>query len=166
MSVLPIITWPDVRLQTECAAVEAIGPEIEQLVGDMFETMYTAPGRGLAASQVGVMRRLFVMDATWKEGDMNPLVCINPSIVPLSDARSTNEEACLSIVGVSADVSRPNAIELSYTGLNGTRVTEVIEGFAAVCAQHEMDHLDGRVIFDHLDAPERAALEAKYKEMT
>jgi peptide deformylase len=153
MSVLPIITWPDVRLQTECAAVEAIGPEIEQLVGDMFETMYTAPGRGLAASQVGVMRRLFVMDATWKEGDMNPLVCINPSIVPLSDARSTNEEACLSIVGVSADVSRPNEIELSYTGLN------------AVCAQHEMDHLDGRVIFDHLGAPERAALEAKYKEI-
>ncbi|WP_293441653.1 peptide deformylase [Planktotalea sp.] len=165
MSVLPIVMWPDVRLQTECAAVEAIGPEIEQLVGDMFETMYTAPGRGLAAPQVGVMRRLFVMDTTWKDGDMNPLVCINPSIVPLSDAQNTNEEACLSIVGVSADVSRPNKIELSYTGLNGTRETEVLEGFAAVCAQHEMDHLNGIVIFDQLDAPERAALEAKYKEM-
>jgi len=165
MSVLPIVMWPDVRLQTECAAVEAIGPEIEQLVGDMFETMYTAPGRGLAAPQVGVMRRLFVMDTTWKDGDMNPLVCINPSIVPLSAAQNTNEEACLSIVGVSADVSRPNKIELSYTGLNGTRETEVLEGFAAVCAQHEMDHLNGIVIFDQLDAPERAALEAKYKEM-
>jgi len=165
MSVLPIVMWPDVRLQTECAAVEAIGPEIEQLVGDMFETMYTAPGRGLAAPQVGVMRRLFVMDTTWKDGDMNPLVCINPSIVPLSYAQNTNEEACLSIVGVSADVSRPNKIELSYTGLNGTRETEVLEGFAAVCAQHEMDHLNGIVIFDQLDAPERAALEAKYKEM-
>lgn len=165
MSVLPIVMWPDVRLQTECAAIEAIGPEIEQLVGDMFETMYTAPGRGLAAPQVGVMRRLFVMDTKWKDGDMNPLVCINPSIVPLSYAQNTNEEACLSIVGVSADVSRPNKIELSYTGLNGTRVTEVLEGFSAVCAQHEMDHLNGLVIFDHLDAPERAALEAKYKEM-
>ena len=165
MSVLPIVMWPDVRLQTECAAVEAIGPEIEQLVGDMFETMYTAPGRGLAAPQVGVMRRLFVMDTTWKDGDMNPLVCINPSIVPLSAAQNTNEEACLSIVGVSADVSRPNKIELSYTGLNGTRETQVLEGFAAVCAQHEMDHLNGIVIFDQLDAPERAALEAKYKEM-
>lgn len=162
MSVLPIVMWPDERLRSDCANVEAIGPEIERLVGDMFETMYDAPGRGLAAPQVGILQRIFVMDATWKEGEMSPLVCINPEIIPLGEVVSTNEEACLSIVGVSADVTRPNQIELSYTRLDGTRVTEVLDGFAAICAQHEMDHLNGRVIFDHLNAVERAALETKY----
>ena len=163
MSVLPIVMWPDARLREVCAPVAVIDDTLEQLVGDMFETMYSAPGRGLAAPQIGVMQRVFVMDATWKEGDMSPLVCVNPVISPLGDMVSTNEEACLSIVGVAANVTRPNVVELSYTDLSGAQVTTRLEGFAAICAQHEMDHLEGRVIFDHLGDTERAALETEYK---
>lgn len=164
MSILPLVMWPDPRLARVCDPVDPTGSDVAQLIGDMFETMYNAPGRGLAAPQIGVMQRLFVMDATWKEGDMSPLACINPVIKPLGDALSRNEEACLSIQGVSAEVERPNHIELSFTDLNGKRVVIELEGFAAICAQHEMDHLDGRVIFDHLPTAERVVLEAKYLE--
>lgn len=163
MSVLPIVKWPDQRLQTICAPVDAITAEVTQLIDDMFETMYTAPGRGLAAPQVGVLSRLFVMDATWKEGTKTPLVCINPTVTQLGDESSTNEEACLSITGVSACVTRPNKIALGYTDAQGQRVETTLEGFAAICAQHEMDHLEGRVIFDHLSPSERRALETKYE---
>ena len=115
MSVLPIVAWPDQRLSTVCTPVQGIDDDLRRLVGDMFETMYDAPGRGLAAPQVGVLSRVFVMDATWKEGEMTPLACINPSIKPMVEAHSTNEEACLSIVGVGADVTRSNQISLSFT---------------------------------------------------
>ena len=115
MSVLPILAWPDPRLKRRCAPVERIDDAVRKLISDMFETMYDAPGRGLAAPQVGVMQRLFVMDATWKEGTKTPLVCINPEIKPLGDETSTNEEACLSIKGVAANVTRPNQIELTFT---------------------------------------------------
>jgi len=162
MSVLPIVLWPDPRLREDCAPVADIA-SVQSLVGDMFETMYAAPGRGLAAPQVGVMQRLFVMDATWKEGDMSPLVCINPEI-DTSGPASFGEEACLSIPGVAADVSRAQAITLRFTDLNGAQQSLELTGFAAICAQHEMDHLEGRVIFDHLDAGARAALEADYQK--
>ena len=165
MSILPIVAWPDQRLAQVCEPFGEIDDALRQLVGDMFETMYDAPGRGLAAPQVGVLSRVFVMDATWKEGEMSPVACINPVITLLGDAVSTNEEACLSIVGVSAEVMRPNSIELSYTNLNGEQINEQLEGFSAICAQHEMDHLEGRVIFDHLEASARAALEAEYKDL-
>jgi len=165
MSVLPIVMWPDARLREVCTPVAALDAALEKLIGDMFETMYDAPGRGLAAPQVGVMQQLFVMDATWKEGEMSPLACINPSILPVGDVPSTNEEACLSIKGVAADVTRPNEIELRYTDLNGAMVTARLEGFAAICAQHEMDHLEGRVIFDHLETDARVALEREYESL-
>lgn len=163
MSVLPIVAWPDPRLKRICAPVDRIDHAERRLIDDMFETMYAAPGRGLAAPQVGVMQRLFVMDATWKEGVKTPLACINPQITALGEAMSTNEEACLSIVGVATEVTRPDQIELSYTDIEGARGAVVLTGFAAICAQHEMDHLDGRVIFDHLDVDARAALEAEYR---
>ena len=163
MSILPIVMWPDPRLKRVCDEVGVIDGAVAQLVIDMFETMYAAPGRGLAAPQVGVMQRLFVMDATWKEGVKSPLVCINPGIKRLGDELSTNEEACLSIEGVAADVTRPNQVELTYTDLNGTRTAMLLQGFEAICAQHEVDHLSGRVIFDHLDDTARAVLEIEYK---
>lgn len=163
MTVREIVMWPDPRLTRVCDPVGEIDAAVETLVGDMFETMYAAPGRGLAAPQVGVMQRVFVMDATWKEGEMSPLVCINPAIRALDGAAAGGEEACLSIPGVAADVSRPEQIELSFTDLNGARLAMVLDGFAAKCAQHEMDHLDGRVIFDHLEAEARAVLEEQYR---
>lgn len=165
MSVLPILTWPDARLSQVCAPVQDVA-EVAGLVPDMFETMYAAPGRGLAAPQVGVMLRLFVMDPTWKEGTRTPFVCINPEIVGASEEVASNSEACLSIPGVSAEVARPVRITLAYTGLDGVRREEVLSGFAATCAQHELDHLDGRVILDRLSQERRAQVEADYAALT
>jgi peptide deformylase len=163
MSLLPILKWPDPRLAAVCAPVERITPEIEQLAADMLETMYAAPGRGLAGPQVGVMQRLFVMDVGWKEGRSDPLVCINPMLQEVSETRATATEGCLSIPGVTAEVSRPARVQMVWTGLNGARFVQSFEGFGAVCVQHELDHLDGVVTFDHLDAETRAALIAEYE---
>ena len=162
MSVLPIVQWPDPRLTETCAPVEAITPEIETLAADMLETMYAAPGRGLAGPQVGAMGRMFVMDAGWKEGKSDPLVCINPMLMEVSEERVSNSEGCLSIPGVSAEISRPAQVQMVWTGLNGGRYVQSFTGFAAACVQHEIDHLDGIITFDHLDAETRATVEAEY----
>ena len=163
MSLREILAWPDPRLAQTCAPVDDPAA-VEALVSDMFETMYAAPGRGLAAPQVGVMQRLFVMGAGWKEGEMTPRTCINPRIVAASEAMATGEEACLSIPGVSAEVTRPAEITLAYTDLTGAEQVETLTGFAARCAQHELDHLDGVVIFDRLAPEARATAEAAYEE--
>ncbi len=163
MSVLPIVKWPDPRLAEICVPIGEITPEIEQLAADMLETMYAAPGRGLAGPQVGVMRRIFVMDAGWKDGRPDPIVCLNPMLQEVSEERVSSSEGCLSIPGVSAEVSRPAQVQMVWTGLNGARYVQSFEGFAAVCVQHEMDHLDGIVVFDHLGAEDRDALIAEYK---
>ncbi len=162
MSVREILRWPDPRLAQVCAPVGAITPEIEVLAADMLETMYAAPGRGLAAPQVGVLLRLFVMDASWKEGMPDPLICIDPVLRVVSDARATNSEGCLSIPGVSAEVTRPAQVVLAWTGLDGATRERAFDGFAAVCVQHELDHLDGVVTFDRLDPSARTALEREY----
>lgn len=162
MSVLPIVQWPDSRLTETCVQVETITPEIEALAADMLETMYAAPGRGLAASQVGAMVRVFVMDAGWKEGKSDPLACINPMLMEVSEERMSNSEGCLSIPNVSAEISRPAKVQMVWTGLNGGRYVQSFSGFAAACVQHEIDHLDGIITFDHLDAETRALVEAEY----
>ncbi|MEH6832561.1 peptide deformylase [Sulfitobacter sp.] len=162
MSVLEVVQWPDPRLTETCAPVEAITPEIETLAADMLETMYAAPGRGLAGPQVGAMVRVFVMDAGWKEGKSDPLVCINPMLMEVSEERTSNSEGCLSIPGVSAEISRPAQVQMVWTGLNGGRYVQSFTGFAAACVQHEIDHLDGIITFDHLDAETRAQVEAEY----
>lgn len=163
MSVLEIVRWPDARLTQTCAAVEEITPEIEALAADMLETMYAAPGRGLAAPQVGAMVRMFVMDIGWKDGKSDPLVCINPMLQEIGEERATGAEGCLSIPGVTAQINRPTQVQMVWTGLNGGRYVQSFEGFGATCAQHELDHLDGVVTFDHLDAETRAALIAEYE---
>tara|TARA_R110002110_G_scaffold43934_2_gene135969 strand:+ start:780 stop:1274 length:495 start_codon:yes stop_codon:yes gene_type:complete len=162
MSVLEILRWPDPRLMEICPQIAEITPEIETLAADMLETMYAAPGRGLAGPQVGAMVRMFVMDTGWKEGKPDPLVCINPMLQEVSEERATNAEGCLSIPGVTADISRPAQVQMVWTGLNGGRYVQSFTGFAAACVQHELDHLDGVVTFDHLDAETRARLEAEY----
>ena len=163
MSVLPILKWPDPRLAETCAPVEVVTPEIEQLAADMLETMYAAPGRGLAGPQVGAMLRLFVMDPGWKDGRPDPLVCINPMLQEVSEDRAVHTEGCLSIPGVSAEISRPARVQMVWTGLDGARYVQSFEGFGAVCVQHELDHLDGVVTFDHLSESDRAALVAAYR---
>ncbi|MGC1495823.1 MAG: peptide deformylase [Sulfitobacter sp.] len=165
MSVLPILLWPDPRLAETCAVIDAVTPEVEALAADMLETMYAAPGRGLAGPQVGAMQRIFVMDAGWKEGKPDPIVCLNPMLQEVSEERATNTEGCLSIPGVSADINRPSHVQMVWTGLNGGRYVQSFEGFAAACVQHELDHLDGIVTFDHLSPDDRAAMVAEYNAL-
>lgn len=162
MSLRPILRWPDPRLSRVADPVAAIDDTVRRLAGDMLETMYAAPGRGLAAPQVGEMRRLFVMDTVWKEGDPDPLVLVNPEIVAASDETVTVAEGCLSIPGVLAEVTRPAEVTLRWTSLDGDAHEETFTGFAAACAQHELDHLDGIVTFDRVSAEARADLEAAY----
>lgn len=150
MSVLPILIWPDPRLCETCVVVGRVSGAVRALAADMLETMYAAPGRGLAAPQVGAMLRLFVMDATWKDGVFDPVVVIDPVVLWQSDQRATGPEGCLSIPGVVAEVERAVALRLGWTGLDGTAQEAELTGFAAICAQHEIDHLDGIVTLDHL----------------
>ncbi|MCJ7873046.1 peptide deformylase [Phaeobacter sp. J2-8] len=171
MTVLAIRLWPDPILQTNCLPVAKDGAsdgardgagDVATLVQDMLETMYDAPGRGLAAPQVGVALRLFVMDCAWKTGPRQPMVCINPEIIQASETRVGGEEGCLSIPGVSADVMRPAQIVLRFTDADGTRQERELSGIEAKCAQHELDHLNGRVIFDHLPPDAAQDLAAEY----
>lgn len=161
MAVLPILRWPDPRLEVVCDPVTE-GEDLRALVADMFDTMYDAPGRGLAGPQVGVMKRLFVMDVTWKEGDRSPVACLNPQIEVLGEETAEHEEACLSIPGVAARVTRPARIRLRWHDVNWQPQEAELSGFHAVCAQHETDHLDGKVIFDRVPLRARSALTADY----
>lgn len=156
MAILPILYWPDVRLSMRASAVEGITPAIHRLTEEMLETMYAAPGRGLAAPQVGVLQRLFVMDVAWKTGTPEPMVCINPEILWRSAVVATGDEGCLSIPGPITPIARPQAIQMAWTRLDGVRMERRLSGFAAICAQHEYDHLEGIVTLDRLAPLARA----------
>lgn len=164
MSLREIVRWPDPRLSAACDPIDDITPEIERLAEDMLETMYAAPGRGLAAPQVGILRRLFVLDTTWKDAAHAPMVFVNPQITGGSECMITHPEVCLSIPGVAAEVSRPDRIELRWTDLGGQPQVQHFEGFAAVCIQHEIDHLEGIVTLDHLPEDTRARVLREYSE--
>lgn len=156
MSVLEILRWPDVRLSTVCTPVGDITPEITALAADMLQTMYAAPGRGLAAPQVGVLTRMFVMDATWKNGAPSPVVFIDPEIVDLSSQKITQAEGCLSLPGIIADVTRPAKVTLRWASVSGGQQQKTFDGFEAACVQHEMDHLDGTLTLDKISPEARA----------
>ena len=162
MSVLPILTWPDPRLSRRCDPAVP-GAETGRLARDMLETMYAAPGRGLAAPQVGHLVRLFVMDIAWKEGPRDPMVFLNPEIIWRSDTLKTGPEGCLSIPGITAEVERSESVGLRWQDLGGDTCERRFEGLAAICIQHEYDHLDGLVTFDRVGTERRAALEAAYQ---
>lgn len=163
MSVLPILTWPDPRLSQRCDSVEGEVPQ--DLIQDMFDTMYAANGRGLAAPQVGVMQRFFVMDVGWKEGEPSPMVMINPVIMAAERVPEVMEEGCLSIPGITVAVERPKAVTVQWTAAEGDIHMADFDGFEARCIQHEFDHLNGTVTFDHLDADKRRTAEAQFLEM-
>ena len=159
MSVLPIVQWPDARLSEVCAEVGQ--HDVSQLISDMFDTMYAANGRGLAAPQVGVMARLFVMDAGWKEGTQTPLVMINPEITP-EGSEQVLEEMCLSVPDVAVPVSRPKSLCARWTDAHGAPQTARFEGAESRIIQHEFDHLEGKLHFDRVSQSTREALEAPY----
>lgn len=157
-----IALWPDPVLTNPCAPVGEIDAHIRSLCDDLLETMYDAPGRGLAAPQVGVPLRIFVMDATWKDGSPSPRICINPVLADPSDDHGVGPEGCLSIPGVELDVERAAEVTLTWTDVDGNQQTRRLSGFEAICAQHEYDHLDGIVTFDHLTTEVREARQAEY----
>lgn len=144
MAVLAILQWPDPCLG-RVAAPAVPDAATQGLAADLLETMYAAQGRGLAAPQVGVSQRLFVMDVGWKDGTPSPVVVLNPEILAWSASDATGPEGCLSMPGVVAMVQRATAISLRWTGLDGAVQQAALTGFAAICAQHEIDHLDGIV---------------------
>ena len=148
MAVLPILHLPDPRLRQVCAAVDRFDPALKQRADDLLETMYAAKGRGLAASQVGVMQRIFVMDAGWKDGRPSPLICVNPVIKDASGA-AVSVEGCLSIPDHPVRIERPTVVRLAWQDLAGRDCEGFFEGFAATCVQHERDHLDGVLCIDY-----------------
>jgi peptide deformylase len=148
MTVLSIVTWPDLRLTTVCDPV-ADGEDVSALAADMLDTMYAAPGRGLAAPQVGVLKRLLVMDATWKIGPPAPIVMVNPEVVGRCTSRAVAEERCLSIPDHPVVVERPAALTVRWRGLDGAMHERPFEGVEALIVQHELDHLEGILILHH-----------------
>ena len=146
---LPIRQVPDDVLRLVCDPVVAFDDDLACLSQDMLATMYAAPGRGLAAPQVGVISRVFVMDVTWKDGTPAPQVFVNPEVIAASDAVVTQDEGCLSIPGDLASVTRPAEVSLRWQGLDGVVQTGSFTGFAAACVQHEIDHLNGILCTDY-----------------
>ena len=157
--ILPILHWPDVRLSQPCAPA-VLSDALRAQAGDLLQTMYASAGRGLAAPQVGLMLRMFVMDAGWKEGRPEPVVMVNPEILALSEARVMGPEGCLSIPGPVTQVARARQVRMRWQDLDGAWHEGDFTGFAAVCAQHEFDHLEGILTLDHLTDDARAAAEA------
>jgi peptide deformylase len=157
---LPILRWPDPRLSVPCEPA-VLDDDLQALAADMLETMYAAPGRGLAAPQVGRLVRMFVMDATWKEGNPAPQVFVNPKIVELMGDRVVGPEGCLSIPGPVTEVARAPSVRVRWTDLRGVAHDEVLTGFAAICVQHEDDHLDGILTLDRLSPEARQRAEAE-----
>ncbi|MBV0892461.1 peptide deformylase [Paracoccus sp. Z118] len=148
--VLPVLRHPDARLRERCAPAAAMPwPEAPQLAADLLATMYAAEGRGLAAPQVGIAARMFVMDAAWKADAPEPRVLLDPAILWRSPEFTTADEQCLSIPGPPVPVARPAAIRLRWFDLDGGAHEAGLSGIEARIAQHEIDHLDGILILDH-----------------
>lgn len=165
MSRRPILLHPDPRLKKVCDAVGAIDDEVRTLAGDMLETMYHAPGVGLAAPQLAVLRRLFVMDCAAKDAPPAPMVLINPEILALGQELIEAEEGCLSVPDFYENVTRPGAVTIRWLGLDGGEKSGSFEGLAAKCIQHEIDHLNGRMFLDHLSALKRSIITKKMKKL-
>ena len=160
----PILIHPDPRLKKPCEAVGEITPEIRALAADMLETMYDAPGVGLAAPQVGVTKRVVVMDCI-KDGPPEPIVMVDPQVVWASEDVTTYEEGCLSIPDQYAEVRRPASVRVAWTDLDGLRQERDFTGLWATCAQHEIDHLDGKLFIDYLGPLKRQMITRKMEKL-
>jgi peptide deformylase len=159
-----ILIHPDPRLKKPCEPVAEVTAELAQLAADMLETMYDAPGVGLAAPQVGVMKRILVMDCI-KEGPPEPMVLINPAVTWASEDLSSYEEGCLSIPDQYAEVKRPAQVKVRWTGLDGAEQERQFVGLWATCVQHEIDHLDGKLFIDYLGPLKRQMITRKMEKL-
>ena len=166
MSVLPILIHPDPRLKKRADEVDEITPDLRELADDMLATMYEAPGIGLAAPQVGVMKRILVMDCVKDdEAPPRPMVLLNPVVTETSEDMNTYEEGCLSIPEQYADVERPSEVTVTWTDLDGKEQTEHFTGLWATCVQHEIDHLDGKLFIDYLKPLKRQLITRKMQKL-
>ena len=162
----PILIHPDPRLKKVCEPVGEITADLCKLAEDMLQTMYDAPGVGLAAPQVGVLKRVIVMDCV-KQADIppRPMVLFNPEVVWSSEDLATYEEGCLSIPEQYAEVQRPERVQVRWLGLDGTAQQEEFAGLWATCVQHEIDHLNGRLFIDHLGPLKRQMITRKMQKL-
>ena len=155
MAILPIITAPDPRLKQLSAPLATVDAAIRQLMDDMLETMHAAPGIGLAAPQVGVLKRVIVLEIDREETKVGPLFMANPEIVDASDDDAVYNEGCLSVPEHYADVTRPAEVTVRYLDRDGKRQDLKCEGLLSTCVQHEIDHLDGILFIDKISALKR-----------
>lgn len=159
MALLPILEFPDPRLRTRALPVTHVDARIQQLVDDMFETMYAAPGIGLAASQVDVHERVIVIDISENRSD--PRVFINPEISIVDETLGEYDEGCLSVPGFYETVKRPSRIEVTAMDRDGAAFTEELDGLLGICLQHEIDHLEGKLFVDYLSPLKRQRIRNK-----
>ncbi|MEL7258597.1 MAG: peptide deformylase [Pseudomonadota bacterium] len=164
----PIVLHPDPRLKKHCDPVADLSDELRDLADDMLETMYDAPGIGLAAPQVGILSRLIVLDCAKDEEvdvDPRPLVMFNPEIVASSDEKNVYEEGCLSIPDQFAEVTRPKVVDVSWIDRDGNAQSETFDGLWATCVQHEIDHLNGKLFIDYLGPIKRQMITRKMQKL-
>ncbi|XUY26854.1 peptide deformylase [Agrobacterium sp. rho-8.1] len=162
MTIKPLIILPDPLLRQQSKPIEQVDAEITRLADDMLDTMYDAPGIGLAAIQIGVPRRMLVIDISREDEDRNPVVFINPEILKVSDDVSAYEEGCLSIPDYYAEVERPASLTVGYIDRDGKKQTVEADGLLATCLQHEIDHLNGVLFIDHISRLKRDMVIKKF----
>ena len=150
MSIREIITVPDETLKKISKPLEKVGVNEKKLIKDLFETMYNFKGIGLAAVQVGILKRILVVDVSSKEEKKNPICFVNPIIKKISDKMSVYEEGCLSIPDTFIEIERPKTCQVEYVDINGKIKIQELDGLLSTCVQHEINHLDGKLIIDHL----------------
>lgn len=165
MAILPILTLPHPILRRKAVPVAAVDARVRKLAADMLETMYDAPGVGLAAPQIGVSERLIVCDcAVEEDAEPTPFAMVNPEIVWSSEETKLHEEGCLSIPDMKDEVERPASVRVRYTDLDGQVREIAADGLLAVCLQHEIDHLDGVLFIDHLSRLKRDRIVKKFEK--
>ncbi|MBE1504291.1 peptide deformylase [Rhizobium viscosum] len=162
MTIKPLIILPDPVLRQVSKPIERVDADLQRLSDDMLETMYDAPGIGLAAIQIGVPRRMLVIDLSKEGEEKQPLVFINPEIVSSSDERSVYEEGCLSIPDYYAEVERPANVTVKYLDREGKEQSVEADGLLATCLQHEIDHLNGVLFIDHISRLKREMVIKKF----
>lgn len=158
MALLPILTAPDPRLKKKSQPVKAVDAEIRQLMDDMLETMKAAPGIGLAAPQVGALKRVIVLEIEREDTTIGPLFMANPEIIDVSDEDATYNEGCLSVPEHYADVVRPAKVTVRYLDRDNVQRELACDGLLATCVQHEIDHLDGVLFIDKISALKRSMI--------
>jgi peptide deformylase len=164
MTIRPLVILPDPKLRLVSAPVPEITDDVRRLAEDMLETMYDAPGVGLAAIQIGVAKRIVTMDVSKTEGERHPMVLVNPEILWSSEEKRAYEEGCLSIPEYYEEVERPDRIRFRYTTLDGESVEQEADGLMATCVQHEIDHLNGVLFIDYLSKLKRDRVLTKFRK--